>query len=98
MYRRSGRLIDRRRLKESGVYSRYCNEQDKTDTVCFRRKSSPSVFFHSLSLLRILCRKNIADILSTVIKKITSVGYFELDIDKMQTTPVNQAKNYFAIS
>ena len=37
----------RRRLRESGVYSRYCNEQDKTDTACFRRKSSPSVFWHS---------------------------------------------------
>jgi len=48
------RLIDRRRLKETGVYSCNCNELGKTDTVCFRQNSSPSIFRHSFTLLRIL--------------------------------------------
>ena len=37
-----GVLIDKRRLKERGVYSHNCNKLKKTNTVCFRQKNQES--------------------------------------------------------
>ena len=39
-----GCLMDKKHLKERGIYSCNCNKQDKIDTVCFWTKSSVSVF------------------------------------------------------
>ena len=37
-----GVLIDKRRLKERGVYSHNCNKLKKTNTVCFLQKYQES--------------------------------------------------------